>query len=236
VTLSLGVIIEIPGNIAILGVLKITLPDENAALLVLQANFIGAIEFDKKRVWFFASMFESRILFMTIEGEMGLLVAWGDDANFVVSVGGFHPAFTAPPLPFPEPRRIAISILNTDFARIRVEGYFAVTSNTVQFGARAELYFGLDAFNIDGHLAFDALFQFSPFYFIITISASLSVKVLGIGFFSVNFRGSLEGPTPWKVSGTGSISLLFFDIDVDFSHTWGEEVETTLPPINVVPL
>ncbi|MCC6397937.1 MAG: hypothetical protein IT282_13045, partial [Bacteroidetes bacterium] len=203
---------------------------------VLQVNFIGAIDFDKKEAWFFAGMFESRVLTMTIEGEMGVLVAWGANPNFVISVGGFHPAFKAPPLPFPEPRRIAISILNTDFARIRVEGYFAVTSNTVQFGARAELYFGLDAFRIEGHLAFDALFRFSPFSFVITISASLSVKVFGVGLFSVRFKGELEGPTPWRVQGSGSISLLFFDIDVDFSHTWGEEAETTLPPIKVVPL
>jgi hypothetical protein len=236
VTLSLGVIIEIPGNIAILGVLKVALPDEDAPLLILQVNFMGAIEFDKKRAWFFASMYESRVLFMTIEGEMGVLVAWGDDANFVVSVGGFHPAFNPPPLPFPEPKRIAISILNTSLAKIRVEGYFAVTSNTVQFGARAELYFGVSAFNIDGHLAFDALFQFSPFYFIIQISASLSVKVFGIGLFSVSFRGALEGPTPWRIEGTGSISILFFSIDVDFSHSWGEEADTTLPPIQVMPL
>lgn len=236
VTLSLGIIIEIPGNIAILGVLKVALPDEDAALLILQVNFLGAIEFDKKRAWFFASMFESRVLFMTIEGQMGVLVAWGDDANFVVSVGGFHPAFNPPPLPFPEPNRIAISILNESWAKIRIEGYFAVTSNTVQFGARAELFFGVSAFNIDGHIAFDALFQFSPFYFIIQISASLSVKVFGIGLFSVSFRGSLEGPTPWHVEGTGSISLLFWDIDVDFSHTWGEEADTTLPPIEVMPM
>ena len=236
VTLSLGIMIEIPGNIAILGVLRVCLPDEAVPLLVLQVNFIGAIDFDKKEAWFFAGMFESRVLTMTIEGEMGVLVAWGDDPNFVISVGGFHPAFKAPPLPFPEPRRIAISILNTDFARIRVEGYFAVTSNTVQFGARAELYFGLDAFRIEGHLAFDALFRFSPFSFIITISASLSVKVFGVGLFSVRFKGELEGPTPWRVKGSGSISLLFFDIDVDFSHTWGEEADTTLPPIKVVPL
>ncbi|MFW5941901.1 MAG: DUF6603 domain-containing protein, partial [Chloroflexota bacterium] len=236
VTVSLGIIIEIPGNIAILGVLKVVLPDEEAALIVIQVNFIGAIEFDKKRLWFFAAIFDSRILFITLEGEMGLLVGWGDDASFVVSVGGFHPAFNPPPLPFGAIARIAISILNTDFARIRIEGYFAVTSNSVQFGAAVELYFGLDAFNIDGHLAFDALFRFSPFYFIITISASLSVKVFGVGLFSVRMRGSLEGPTPWHVEGTGSISLLFFDIDVDFSHTWGSEAETTLPPISVMPL
>lgn len=236
VTLSLGIIIEIPGNIAILGILKVALPDEDAALLVLQVNFMGAIEFDKKRAWIFAGLYESRVLFITIEGQMGVLVAWGDNANFVVSVGGFHPAFNPPPLPFPEPNRIAVSILNTSFAKIRAEGYFAVTSNTVQFGARAELFFGVSAFKIDGHIAFDALFQFSPFYFIISISSSLGVKVFGIGLFSVRMRGSLEGPTPWHVEGTGSISLLFFDIDVDFSHTWGEEAETTLPPIQVMPL
>lgn len=236
VTVSLGIIIEIPGDIAILGVLRVVLPDEDAALIVIQVNFIGAIEFDKKRLWFFAAMFESRVLFITLEGEMGLLVGWGDDASFVVSVGGFHPAFNPPPLPFGAIARLAISILDTDFARIRVEGYFAVTSNSVQFGAAVEIYFGISAFNIDGHLAFDALFRFSPFYFIISISASLSVKVFGIGLFSVSFRGSLEGPTPWHVEGTGSISILFFDIDVDFSYTWGNEAETTLPPISVVPL
>jgi hypothetical protein len=236
ITLSLGIIIEIPGNIAILGVLKLALPTEDEVLLLLQVNFIGAIEFDKSRAWFFASLYESRVLFITIEGEMGILIAWGDDANFVVSVGGFHPAFNPPPLPFPSPQRIAVNILNTSFARIRVDGYFAVTSNTVQFGAGVELFFGVSAFNIDGHLAFDALFQFSPFTFIITLSASLSVKVFGIGLFSVSMRGSLSGPAPWHVEGTASISLLFFDIDVDFSHTWGDSADTTLPPIAVMPL
>ena len=67
---------------------------------------------------------------MTIGGEMGLLIAWGDNANFLLSVGGFHPKFTPPPMPFPSPQRVSISILNESFARIRVDGYFAVTSNT----------------------------------------------------------------------------------------------------------
>ncbi|MDH3638321.1 MAG: hypothetical protein OES09_07620 [Gammaproteobacteria bacterium] len=237
VSASLGVIIEIPpGNIAILGVLKVALPDEDFALIVLQVNFIGAMEFDKKRIWFFAAMYESRVLFLTIEGEMGLLVAWGDDANFVLSVGGFHPSFNPPPLPFPNPKRVAVNILNESFAKIRVEGYFAVTSNTVQFGARVEVFFGLSAFKIEGHLAFDALFQFSPFYFIISISASLDVKVFGVGLFSVHMRGELEGTSPWHIEGEGSISILFFSIDVPFSHTWGQDEDTTLPPIRVMPL
>jgi hypothetical protein len=237
VSASLGVIIEIPpGNIVILGVLKVALPDEDLALILIQVNFIGALEPEKKRLWFFASLYESRVIFITLEGEMGLLIAWGDEANFVLSVGGFHPSFNPPVLPFPSPKRIAISILNESFARVRVEGYFAVTSNTVQFGARVEIFFGVDAFNIEGHIAFDALFQFSPFYFIISMSASLGVKVFGIGLFSVHIRGELEGTSPWHIEGEGSISLLFFSIDVPFSHTWGEDENTTLPPMEVMPL
>jgi hypothetical protein len=236
VTVSLGIIIEIPGNIAILGILKVALPTEEAAILILQINFIGAIEFDKNRLWFFASLYDSRILFITIEGEMGLLVAWGSDGNFVVSVGGFHPAFNPPPLPFPSPVRLSLNVLNESWGRIRVMAYFAVTSNTVQFGARAELYFGFSALNVDGHIAFDALFQFSPFYFILSLSASLSVKVFGIGLFSVRVEMSLEGPTPYRAKGSGSISLLFFDVDVDFDFTWGETQNTVLPPVAVLPL
>lgn len=236
VSVSLGIIIEIPGNIALLGVLKVAIPADDVELIVLQVNFVGAIEFDKKRVYFFAALFESRVVFLTIDGEMGLLVAFGDDANFVISVGGFHPRFSPPPLPFPSPRRISLSLLNTPVSRLRIEGYFAVTSNTAQFGARVEVFFGLDILNVQGHLAFDALFQFSPFYFVIEISASLSVKVFGVGAFSVRVRGSLEGPAPWHVKGHGSISLLFWDIGVDFETTWGESRDTQLPPIAVLPL
>lgn len=237
VSASLGIIIEVPpGNVAILGVLKCVLPDEDAALLVLQVKFIGALEVDKSRLWFFASLYGSRVLYITIGGKMGLLVAWGDEANFLVSVGGFHPKFNPPPMPFPSPIRVSLSILDTSFARIRVEGYFAVTSNTAQFGAAVELFFGVSAFSIDGHLGFDALFQFSPFYFIISFSASMSVKVFGAGLFSVRIRGELEGTSPWHVEGEGSISILFWDIDVPFSHTWGDSADTVLPEIAAMPL
>lgn len=236
-SLSMGIIIELPDPIiTILGVIKVALPTDELSVLKLQVNFIGRIEFSNKLAWFYAELYDSRVLFITLEGGMGVLVNWGDQPNFVVSVGGFHPDFTPPPLPFPEPPRLAASLLDTQYARVRIEGYFAVTSNSVQFGARAELFFGVSAFNIEGHLGFDALFIFSPFYFSFSIGVKLSVKVFGIGLFSVGFSGKLEGPTPWHIKGKGSISLLFFDISVPFEHTWGDEKNTELPPISVIPL
>lgn len=240
VSLSFGVIIEIPGNIAIVGVLKVALPTEEAALLVINVAFLGALEFDKSRIWFFASMYDSRILFMTMEGDMGLLMDYGNNPNFVLSVGGFHPQFNPPPLPFPNPRRIHIDVLRNPLQRITVENYFAVTTNTVQFGASAELFYGIDDFNLHGSFSFDALFQFSPFHFIIEISFSVGLDVFGAGVFSVNLKFSLAGPGPFRAQGTATLSidlwLFSIDISVDFDITWGEADNPKLPSIEAIPL
>jgi hypothetical protein len=243
ISLALGIIIEIKTDegggierIAILGVIKCILPEEKAAILVLQVNFIGAVDFTTKTGFFFAAVFESRILSFTIEGEMGVLIAWGSNSNFLLSVGGFHPMFNPPPLPFPVPKRMALSILNESWGKIRVEGYFAITTNTVQFGAKIEVFFGIDDFKIDGHLAFDALFQFDPFYFIIEISGKVSLKVCGFDLFTISLKLSLEGPTPWRARGKGKIKILFFSFTASFDKKWGKSQNTQLPPISVIPI
>jgi hypothetical protein len=236
ISVSLGVIIEIPGNVVILGRLLLALPTEEEAVLVLQVSFVGALEFDKHRIWFFATLYDSRVLFITLEGEMGLLMDFSDDPNFVLSVGGFHPRFTAPPLPFPSPARLSLSIINESWARLQAETYFAVTSNSVQIGARADAFFGFDALSVEGYFSFDALLRFSPFYFIVEVSTGFSVKVFGVGVWGVHLRGSLEGPTPWHINGSAKIELLFFSISVDVDVTFGESRAETLPPITVMPL
>jgi hypothetical protein len=237
ISLSLGVIIEIPpGDAAILGILRAALPADELAILVLQVNFAGVLEFDKQRFYFFAALFDSHVLFLTISGSMGLLFAYGDNANFVLSVGGFHPQFNPPPLPFPAPQRISIDIINESFARIHSDGYFAVTTNTVQFGAHSDFFFGFSACNVSGSSGFDALIQFSPFHFIAEISTQFSVQVFGIGVYGVGIDVSLSGPTPWHVHGTASLSFFLFSIDIGIDFTWGDNPNTTLPPVQVMPI
>jgi hypothetical protein len=237
ISLSLGVIIEIPpGDAAILGILRAALPADELAILVLQVNFAGVLEFDKQRFYFFAALFDSHVLFLTISGSMGLLFAYGDNANFVLSVGGFHPQFNPPPLPFPAPQRISIDIINESFARIHSDGYFAVTTNTVQFGAHSDFFFGFSACNVSGSSGFDALIQFSPFHFIAEISTQFSVQVFGIGVYGVGIDVSLSGPTPWHVHGTASLSFFLFSIDIGIDFTWGDNPNSTLPPVQVMPI
>ncbi|MFI0976330.1 DUF6603 domain-containing protein [Streptomyces sp. NPDC021093] len=236
VSITLGLIIEIPGNIAVLGTLRATLPNPNAPLLDLRVDFFGALEPGKERLWFEARLVDSHVLTMTLDGGMGILVAWGDNPDLVLTVGGFHPSYKAPPLPFAVPERLSLDILHRDKQLIRVSGYFAITSNTVQFGGTAELRLGFGGFGIEGHLGLDALFQFNPFRFAIAISAEVSLKAFGVGVFSIDLRFQLEGPAPWRAHGKGSIGFLFFSISANFDITWGENTVTTLPPLLVLPL
>ena len=211
------------------------LPADDIAILVLQVNFAGVLEFDKQRFYFFASLFDSHILFITLTGQMGVLFAYGDDANFVLSVGGFHPQFNPPPLPFPAPQRISLDLINESYARIHADGYFAVTTNTVQFGTHSDYFFGFSACSVSGSAGFDALIQFSPFHFTAEISSQFSVKVFGLGVYGVGIDVTLEGPAPWHVHGTASLSFFFFSIDIGIDFTWGDNPNTILPPIAVMP-
>jgi len=237
ISLSLGVFIEIPpGDAAILGILRAALPADDVAVLVLQVNFAGVLEFDKKRFYFYATLFDSHILFITLSGSMGVLFAYGDDANFVLSVGGFHPQFNPPALPFPTPQRISLDIINESFARIHADGYFAVTTNTVQFGTHSDFFFGFSACSVSGSSGFDALIQFSPFHFIAEISTQFSVKVFGVGVYGVGIDVTLSGPGPWHVHGTASLSFFFFSIDIGIDFTWGDSPDTVLAPVEAMPI
>ena len=126
VTVSLGVIIEIPGNIAIVGVLKVALPTEDAPLIVIQVELRRRDRVRQAaRCISSPALFESRIVFLTLEGEMGAarrvgrrreLRRRGRAASIRASIRRRCRS--------PRPRRIAVSLLNTAIARIRTEDVF----------------------------------------------------------------------------------------------------------------
>ncbi len=53
----------------------------------------------------------------------------------------------------------------------------------------------------------------------------------------VTVNGTLTGPNPFHVTGSASLSLLFFDISVPFDATFGDRTPTPdLPPSDPWPL
>jgi hypothetical protein len=237
ISLEIGLMLEVPNPIrlAILGVIKMVLPTEEAAILQLKVAFVGTIDFEAQYITFDASIFDSRLLTFTLEGDMALRIKWGDNSNFLFTLGGFHPDYTPPPLDLPQLRRLSITLFAGN-PRLIISTYFAITSNTVQFGAGIDFHFTAGPCRIEGWFNFDALFQFNPFYFRITLSAGLTVYAWGGELMSISFNGSLEGPTPWHITGRVKVKILFvINVSASVETTWGDSANTSIPDIAVLP-
>ena len=236
-SVEFGIAIEFknPVRLAILGVVKLVLPTEDEAIIRIQVNFIGVIDFKEGYLMFDASLFGSKLLSFTLEGDMALRIFWGKQKEFLLSVGGFHPAYSPPTfLKVANMSRLTLNILSGN-PSLTLTTYFAITSNTVQFGALIDFYFKVSKFKVIGYFGFDVLFQFSPFRFIAGISAGVEVKLGSTVLFAIHLKFDLEGPTPWIASGKASFKVLFIKISVKFSKTWGERREDILPGIAVLP-
>ncbi|GAB3218042.1 hypothetical protein J0A67_01840 [Algoriphagus aestuariicola] len=239
ISVEIGIILELPEpKIIIIGVVKMALPTEETALVKIQVNFLGVIDFQNGFVYFEARLFDSKLVGFPLTGSLALVVAWGGSDAFGLSIGGFHPDFkdypTVPTLPgaFRDMDRISLQLLSGDNPRLSVECYLAVTSNSVQFGAKIELLVeGPMSFNLYGALALDVLFIFDPFSFIVRLEATLAIRQGTSVLFGIHFIGRLSGPTPWNISGEVSFGLLFITITISFDETWGDpkpdvEIET----------
>ena len=239
ISLELGVILDLSqAAFTILGVLRCILPSEDVAILKLQVNFAGGIDFNQGMIWFDASLFDSRLLIYTLTGDMALRIGWGDQAIFVLSVGGFHPAFNEVPTDLRGMRRLSISLLSGDNPRLTTMTYFAVTSNSVQNGARVELYAEACGFNIYGFIGYDLLVQFNPFHFVAQIDAGLALREGDNELFGISVHGELSGPSLWHARGDASFKILFVRITIGFNVTWGEEpsgqIEQTVDVMTLV--
>lgn len=230
ISIELGIILELPEpKIIIIGVVKMMLPTEDTALVKIQVNFLGVIDFQNGFVYFEARLFDSELVGFPLTGSLALVVAWGGSDAFGLSLGGFHPDFkdypTVPTLPgaFRDMDRISLQLLSGDNPRLSVECYLAVTSNSVQFGAKVELLAeGPMGFNLYGALALDVLFIFDPFSFIVRLEATLAIRQGNSVLFGIHFLGKLSGPTPWNIAGEVSFGLLFVTITISFDETWGD--------------
>jgi hypothetical protein len=120
-------------------------------------------------------------------------------------------------------KRLGISLLSGDNPRLSVMTYFAITSNSVQNGAKVELYAEACGLNVYGFLGYDLLVQFNPFYFIADIYAGLALRAGTDTICGIDVHCELSGPTPWNANGDASITILFFTISVGFNVTWGDK-------------
>lgn len=229
-TLELALLLELPApyRLIVLGRLHVLLPNQAQPLIQIRMDALGVLDFSAGTVSLDATLYDSRILQFTLTGDMALRAGWGSQPQFVLAIGGFHPRFAAPP-GLPALTRLALSLADGDTLQLRCEAYLAVTSNTVQFGARVDLHAAGGGFSFDGRLGFDALMQLAPLAFEVEVGAALALRYHGRLLMGISFSGRLAGPTPWQVQGKATIKILFFKVSVRFERQFGTKTAPPLP-------
>jgi hypothetical protein len=220
-----------PHRIIAIGRLSIERPQIAVHVLAL-----GILDFDLGELDLQARLVDSRILGGDLSGDAAIMLRWGSNPSFVLSIGGFHPAFHPPTeftRRFPPLRRVTVRA-HTDESvlRLSLQAYVAVTSCTVQMGARVDFGVTVSAFSVDGMVSFDALIQFDPrLYIDVMVRGSVAVKAAGVTLIGASVGAQLIGPGDWYANGTATISVLWWDLDFDF--TIGEEpAAPSLPPVD----
>lgn len=239
ITMNLGLILEIGARLRllVLGQVLAILPKPEHDLIRLQLDAIGVIDFDQGTASLDATLYDSRLVNkFVLTGDMAMRLKWESPRNFALAVGGLHPAFNPPPN-FPKLERIAINLTTGDNPRLRCEAYFAITSNTVQFGARAELFASAHGFSIHGELGFDVLIQLDPFHFVADFRAQVQLKRGSTNLFKVKLEGELSGPRPLHIKGKATFEIFWWDVSIRFDKTLIEGAKPPRPdPVEVLPL
>ena len=229
---ELGVVLELPSplRLVVMGQLAAAFPsfEVDPKLVDIKMDILGVLDFGRKEASLDAALYDSRVSVYALEGEMAMRMRWGADPSFALAVGGMHPRFQPPP-GFPDLKRVSIALGKGNNPRLRLEGYLALTSNSVQVGARLDLYASAGGASVRGELAFDALFEFDPFRFEVAIRARVTLKAFGASV-GVGLRLTLSGPTPWRAKGRVSIEICWVEVSVGFDVTLGPGKQPALPP------
>ncbi len=233
VLMQIAIIVEFGARkrLLVLGRVSSLLPSKDNDLVRINVDVVGVIDFDQGNAAVDGMLVDSRLAHAyALTGAMALRARWGSGpgSTFVLAVGGLHPRF-APPSDLPKLSRIAIAFSSGNNPRLTCEAYFAITANTVQFGARAQLYAAAYGFSIEGDIGYDVLVEISPLHFIADFHAKVQLKRGSSNLFSVSVKGELEGPRPLRVSGKASFSIFWCDFSVRFDKTLVDGEKPPLP-------
>lgn len=238
ITAQLGVVVSLPdGVIAVMGSVPALLPVPDAPLLTLNMDSLGVVDVSAGTFSLSASLYDSRLL-ATIDlgGDMAMYLRTSDQPYFLLSVGGYHPSFHPPstvPPSMHDLRRMSASIAIADVVTVTIQAYFAVTSNSLQFGASVNLEASVEiwptTYTARGWFEFDVLLIFSPFKIVADLSAGVGIYAGNKELMGVDLAAHLEGPEPWYASGRAAFK--FFGLKIEFEIEVGGKAVGEPKPI-----
>jgi len=234
-TAEIGVVIHLPApvELILLGRLRMALPAEERAVVSINMDVLGVVDFGRSTLSLDATLFDSRLTRFPLSGDMALRAGWGRNPNFALAVGGLHPDYDPPP-GFPDLDRVSVSLTTGNNPRLRLEAYLALTSNTAQVGARLDAYAEKDValvglISVSADLGFDVLFEFSPFRFVASMYAAATLRRNGQIVMPVSLDLNVSGPAPGLARGQATATVCGVDVSISFDRRFSSEDRPSLP-------
>jgi hypothetical protein len=147
---------------------------------------------------------------------------WFPQSQFVLSIGGYNPAFQKPPQ-FPDVPRVGYHWSLLGAINIKGECYFALTNTCVMAGARFEATYGPDAIHVWFTSYADFLVSWDPFYYDadigVAVGAAFRMQICFIACATIDISVSLsatltvQGP---PLHGTVTVDLAVASVTVAF--------------------
>jgi hypothetical protein len=235
---ELGLILELPHplRLLLLGKLMAGLPTIELAVAVIRIDVLGVLDFDKGTLDIRAALVDSHIATFPLTGQFALLASWRERVSLLMSAGGWNPRFLAPP-GFPELDRLALTIFTGENPRLRLEGYFALTTASLQAGAHIDAHVHRDVpvvgrLAADGHLGFDVLVRLDPFEVVADFSGYVRISRNDEEVLVASVELHLTGPNPWHAWGVARFKFLG-DREIPLDISVGEAAPPApLPPVD----
>ena len=113
----------------------------------------------------------------SLQGQFGMGV-WYANGDFVISVGGYHPAYNKP-AKYPELARVGVKAVVYNFIHVDVQCFFACTPQALMAGASVSLYAKFEGISAGLDVYVDVLITWDPFYIRATMGVTVWFHFMG---------------------------------------------------------
>ncbi|WP_346897378.1 DUF6603 domain-containing protein [uncultured Roseibium sp.] len=232
-------------EIDVIGVASASLPPElpsKDALAFVELAIVASFKFSEGEISVTAQLTPNSFLLVKdckLTGGFAAKFWFGSNpnaGNFVVTLGGYHPAFTPPDF-YPDVPRLGFDwpVLDTDAVKLSISGgtYFALTPSMIMAGGYLKALFSAGPLKAWFDAGADFLISWQPFYYTIevhiTVGVSLGVEIAGVDVtLSAELGAGLQmwGPA---TGGLVKVNWYVLSFDIPFGDQTSEE---TLPNLD----
>jgi hypothetical protein len=148
----------------------------------------------------------------SLHGQFGLGVWHSGDhaADFVLSIGGYHPSFTKPEW-YPALDRVGVTATVYGFVHVNIDCFFACTPQALMAGAQVSLWASFAGISAGLDVYVDVFIKWDPFFIQADLGVTVWFEFMGRHEIGVD----LEVHTP-PFGGTATIHLFIVSFDVSF--------------------